>query len=211
MGCGTIDRGSTPDCDNLPQGGTKARMVLLNYRDVESIDETADGIISAINMVPGTVGYEFLGFRTDVKKSEGVLKTSKKNRFFHNVGFVIYEIDQVQKNNIKRLTKGRFIAIVENRGQDENSVEVLGKNVGLSIVDGVIRDAYENGGMFIINLETPQSGGEFEKKLPQNLGFSYGEAENIIEGILLGGDLFTVDTTLITADSDMYTADQIIY
>lgn len=184
MGCGKIDRGSNPDCDNLPEGGTKARLVLLNYRDVESIEETVDGIITAINLVPGTFGYEFLGFRTDVKKSEGVLKTQRKNRFFHNVGFVIYEVDQVQKNNIKRLTKGRFIAIVENKGQDENSVEVLGKNVGLSIVDGVVRDAYENGGLFIINLDTPQSGGEFETKLPQTLGFSYEEAQIIIDGLL---------------------------
>jgi len=183
MGCGNIDRGSTPDCDNLPQGGTKARLVLLNYNDVESIDETADGIITAINLVPGAVGYEFLGFRTDVKKSEGVLKTQKKNRFFHNVGFVIYEVDQAQKNNIKHITKGRFIAIVENKGQTENSVEILGKNVGLSIVGGAVRDAYSSGGLFTINLETPQQGGEFEKKLPQTLGFSYEESQIIIDGL----------------------------
>lgn len=184
MGCGNIDSGSTPDCNNLPEGGTKARLILLNYRDVESIDETADGIITAINVVPGTFAYEFLGFRTDVKKSEGVLKTQKKNRFFHNVGFVIYEIDQLQKNNIKRLTKGRFIAIVENNGKDENSVEVLGKNVGMSFIPGMVRDAYSSGGLFLINLETPQAGGEFEKKLPQALGFSYEEAQIIIDGLL---------------------------
>lgn len=183
MSCGRIDRGSEPDCDNLPEGGTRARLILMNYRDVESIDET-NGVITAINLTPGAQAYEFLGFRTDVKKSDDVVKTVLKSRFKHNVGFVVYELDQLQKNNIKALVRGRFIAIVENRGQDENSVEVVGKNVGLRIVGGTIRDAHENGGFFIINLATPENNAEFEKKLPQNLGYSYGEALAIIDGLL---------------------------
>lgn len=184
MSCGRINIGSEPNCDDLPEGGTRARLILFNYRDVESIEEDENGIITAINLTPGTQAYEFLGFRTDVKKEDGVIKTVRKSRFKHSVGFVVYENDQLQKNNIKALVRGRFIAIVETRGQDENSVEVVGKHVGLRIVGGTVRDAHENGGFFVINLSTPDGTAEFETKLPQNLGYSYGEALAIIEGLL---------------------------
>lgn len=183
MSCGTITRGSQPDCDNLPLAGTRARLILINWTDVVEIEEDENGIITSITLAEGCFAYEFLGFRKDVSKSESVIKTSKKNRFRHSVGFVVYEVDQIQKNNVKRISKGRFIAIVEGNGKDENSIEVLGKNVGLEIVGGVIRDAYTTSGVFTIDLQTPGNP-EFEKKLPQNLGYSYGEALIIIENLL---------------------------
>lgn len=184
MSCGRITFGSSADCNDLPEGGTRARLILMNYADVESIEEDDNGIITAINLVVGTQAYEFLGFRADVKKDDGVIKTKRKNRFSHSIGFVIYEDDQLQKNNIKELAKGRFIAIAENNGKDENSIEVVGRNVGLRSAPGVVRDAHENGGMFLLTLRTPNNGHEFEKKLPQTLGYSYGEALVIIDGLL---------------------------
>src|SRR5688572_16959037 len=112
MACGKINTGSSPDCNDLPEAGTQARLILINFREIESIEEDENGIITAINLLEGCFGYEFLGFRSDVKKVDGVVKTKRKNRFAHNVGFVIYEVDQEQKNNIKRLAKGRFLAII---------------------------------------------------------------------------------------------------
>ncbi len=185
MSCGRITRGSDAECDNLPESGTRARLILINYRDVESIEEDENGIITAINLIDGTFGYEFLGFRSDVQKIDGVVRTKKKNRFSHEVSFIVYELDQLQKNNIQRMARGRFLAIAENRGQDENSIEVLGKNVGMQLVGGVIRDAHENGGLFTLQLSSPQNGIEFETKLPQTLGYSYDEALIIIDNLLM--------------------------
>jgi hypothetical protein len=82
------------------------------------------------------------------------------------------------------LVRGRFLAITESKGKEENSIEVLGKECGLAIVGGLIRDAQENGGMFTINLATPDNGVEFERKLPQNLGATYEDGLIIIEGLL---------------------------
>lgn len=207
MSCGRIDRGSSADCDNLPEEGTRARLILINHKDVQNIEED-NGVITSIELYPDRQGYEFLGFRSDVKKSDDVVRTKLKNRFKHNVGFVIYERDQLQKNNIKSIAKGRFLAIVENRGKDENSIEVLGKNVGLRIVGGVLRDAYEDGGMFIINLSTPDNGVEFEKKLPQNLGDTYEEALTIIELLLIpSGALLWGNTEEVLGDLVLTFAD----
>lgn len=200
MSCSKIDRGSQADCLDLPEGGTRPRLILVNHKHILNIYETSDGVITGIELIPGTSAYEFLCFSDDVKKSDDAIKGQKK-RFAHNVGFVIYETDQQQKINIRSICKGRFLVIVENKGQDENSIEVLGKNCGLSVIPGVIRDAHIAGGFFTINLATP-GGAELERKLPQALGLSYQDGLDIIDGLLID-----VDEVLITADSTQHTVD----
>jgi hypothetical protein len=183
MSCGKINRGSSVACDAIPSGGTRARLILINFRQIASIDQDVNGIITAINLLPTYVAYQFLGFRADVKKSDDVVKTTKKHQFAHNIGFAIYEVDQAQKKNIERMARGRFVAIIENRGKDGNSIEVLGKGVGLEIVGGTVRDAWVNSGIFTIQLATPGEP-EFERKLPQTLGYTYEEGLIIIDNLL---------------------------
>lgn len=197
---GLINMGSEIlECDDLPPSGTRARLILINYVDIQKIYYSDIGVIVSVEMKAGKVGYEFTGFRSDVKKSEEVVKRQVSNkRFKHNVGFVIYDQTQIQKSNIRNVIRGRFVAIVENHGQNANSVEVLGKDCGLEIVGGVIRNAHEDGGYFIINLSTPDNGVEFERKLPQNLGISYENAQEIIDDILSLGEGIFDDTFDLT-------------
>jgi hypothetical protein len=210
MSCGRITIGSEPDCENLPLAGTRARLILINFSQVSRVISSDDGIILSVELEPGARGYEFLGFRNDVGKREEVFKTKLKNRFRHSIGFVIYELDQLQKNNIRKITRGRFMAIVENKGKNETSVELAGRNVGLRIVEGQVRNAHENGGMFTLNLSTPRNRAEFEPKIPQQFGTSYENAIEMISAILSGSDLLTVDSNTITVDSMLYTVDQTI-
>jgi hypothetical protein len=190
MACGSITRGSEADCDNIPEGGTRARLLLANYDDVIDMDEDSDGNITSIEMADGAFMYEFLGFRNDVKKSEEVIKPEIGiPKFKHNVGFVVYENTQVQKNNVENIARGRFIAVVENKGKDANVFEVVGKGVGVAIVAGPIRNAHENGGFFVINLATPDDEGDLESRLPQTLlaagsGDPYENNLNYLEGLL---------------------------
>lgn len=194
MSCGRITKGSVPICDELPEGGTRARLILINWDDVRFIFEN-NGVITSIELYPGKVAYEFLGFNADVKKSDDVVKlTTLKSRFRHATSFIIYENDQPQKTNIKGLVKGRFLAITESKGHEDNCIEVLGRDCGIAIVGGVIRDAYENGGMFTINLSTPDNGVEFERKLPQTLSATYEEGLVIIEGLLNNFDDWILET-----------------
>lgn len=186
MSCGTITRGSTiEECSDIPEGGTRARLILINFDHVTRIRTNSEGKIVSIGMQSATFGYEFTGFRNDIKKTDEVIKKeTSKSRFSHSVGFVVYETIQIQKTNLKNLARGRFIAIVENRGKDADSIELLGKECGLQIVDGQIRSAHEFGGAFVLNLATPDNGIEFEKKLPQTLGTSYNDGLSIIEDVL---------------------------
>lgn len=186
MSCGAITRGSTVDeCDELPEAGTRARLILINYSDITRIYVNSQEKIVSIGLKSGKVGYEFQGFRNDIKKSEEVIRReTSKTRFTHALGFVVYETTQQQKKNLENLVKGRFVAIVENKGKYDDSIEVLGKEVGLGIVDGQIRNLHENGGAFILNLATPDNGVEYERKLPQTLGRSYQDGIDIIDEIL---------------------------
>lgn len=157
-------------CDDIAPGGTRPRMLLANHDEVESITEDADGNVTDITLVAGAKLYPFTGFRNDVKKSEEVIKPEiGLPKFKHNAGFVIYENTQLQKNNIENIVRGRFVAIIENKGKTADSIEVVGKEVGVEIVAGPIRNAHENGGFFVISLSTPDDQGELEGKLPQTL------------------------------------------
>lgn len=208
MSCGTITRGSqVDDCDELAPSGTRARLILINFDDVVKMytndDQKIIGIVTRSQIsggieldaeldaefsseeIFGAGGFEFTGFRNDVKKSDEVVKRElSKSRFIHSVGFVVYEVDQLQKTNLKQMARGRFVAIVEQRGKGADSIEVLGRECGLQIVEGQIRNAHGNGGAFILNLATPDNGVEFERKLPQTLGASYENGLSIIDDLL---------------------------
>lgn len=186
MSCGTITRGSViEECADLPVAGTRARLILINFDHIVRMYTNDEGKIISIVMESGKVGYEFTGFRNDVKKSdEVIIRELSNNRFSHAVGFVVYETDQVQKTNLERLARGRFVAIVENKGKDADSLEVLGRDCGLRIVGGQIRNAHENGGAFILNLATPDNGIEYERRIPQTLGTSYEGGIDIIDDVV---------------------------
>jgi hypothetical protein len=62
---------------------------------------------------------------------------------------------------------------------------VMGKGVGLEIVAGPIRNAYENGGFFVINLATADDQNVLESKLPQTLlATNYAGTLALIESLL---------------------------
>lgn len=182
MACDKITVGSAADCENLPAGGTRPRVIAVNYDDITDWDMSA-GKITQITMVAGTKGFEFTGFRNDVKKSEEVLNPGiGLNQFKHNLGWVVYERTQAQKNNIELAARSRLVLFVENKGKDADAIEVVGKDVGVEIVVGPIRNAQENGGFFMLNFATPE--GEFEGKLPQTVGLTYAAGVALLADIL---------------------------
>ena len=170
MSCGLITVGSSADCTSPLKSGTQPRLFLINYDQLSSVTTSTatPNLITAMTFVSGTVAYVFEGFKQDVKPSQEVIAPSNGlNQFKHAVNFLVYEIDQIQKNNIQRLAKGRFIAILENKGKTDDSFEVYGLGSGMEIVPGVARDSYANGGGYIISLATSDQ--EFEPLLPQTL------------------------------------------
>lgn len=183
MMTGLIARGSQADCGDLLPAGTRSRLILINYDQVRVI-YTVNGKITSVILTPGATAYEFTGFRSDVGKSEEVYDTGYKKRFIHTCSFVVYDVSQVQKNNLKALARGRVMAIVESKGRSDDSIELLGRECGLEIAQGQIREQTDN--LFTISLATPGRA-EYELKLPQTVGLTYSDGLSIIEDLLAGG------------------------
>jgi len=183
MSCGTITLGSFPDCDNPLKAGTQPRLFLINYDDLTSTtaSATTPNLITAMTFASNSVAYVFEGFKTDIKPVQEVVAPGNgANQLKHSVGFVVYEMNQIQKNNLQRVAKGRFIAVVENKGKNADSFEVYGLGSGMEIVPGVVRDSYANGGGYLIQLATMDE--EFETKLPQTLfSTDYATSKGLIE------------------------------
>lgn len=183
MSCGKITLGSSVDCTNPLRAGTMPRLFLFNYEDVTAVTESSStpNLLTALTLASNTVGYVFEGFKQDVKPTQEIIAPSNGlNQFKHSVNFLVYNIDQLQKNNIQRLAKGKFIAVVENKGKTSNSFEVYGLGSGLEIVPGVARDSFANGGGYLITLAT--SDVEFETKLPQTIfSTDYATTKALIE------------------------------
>lgn len=173
MGCDLITRPSVPVCadDGTPlKSGTMPRMFLFNLTELLSVTEstTTPNLLTAITMATGTVSYTFEGYKQDVKPTqEFVVPTNGGTMFKHALNFIVYDITQLQKNNLQRMAKGKFVAIVENKGKNSESFEVYGLGSGMEIIPGVARDTNANGGGYIISLATPEV--ESEPMLPQTL------------------------------------------
>ena len=173
MACDLIVLGSRPVCadDGTPlKSGTMPRLFLFNLTEVLSATEstTTPNLLTAITMATNTVSYVFEGYKQDVKPTqEFVVPGNGGTMFKHAVNFIVYDITQLQKNNLQRMAKGRFVAIVENKGKNDESFEVYGLGSGMEIVPGVARDTNANGGGYIISLATPEV--ESEPMLPQTL------------------------------------------
>jgi hypothetical protein len=167
MPCGEITSGSIANCDTLPAGGTEAIVRAFNQRDVVGYTE-ASGVISDIELASGKTGFVFTGFRNDAKKTEEVILPSSGTAMFkHGSGFVIYARDQATKNQVENLSRGRFMFVIEQKGKDATTFEVLGKKCGLALTPGSIRDAHANGGFYVLNFATADGEGDLEPKLPQ--------------------------------------------
>lgn len=182
MGCGSITRGSVvEDCADIPPGGTRARLLLANKSEITGYTYNGDGEITAITFAASAGFYEFTGYRTnEIGKTEEVIKPELgPAKFKHGTKLIVYENTQIQKNNIESMVKGSMVALIENNGNDANSFELLGKDVGLSVVAGPIRDANTNGGYFVINLATPDDEGVLEGELATTVTLASGYTANL--------------------------------
>jgi hypothetical protein len=164
MACGEIALGHEVDCDVLPTPGTRPEVYVYNYDDLDA-PTVVSGKITAINMKATKVGYKVVGLESCVKKSEdfGRSAVSGLGQYKHKAGLVIYSRTQAIKDGlIKKFGNGRFVFVLKNRGSDADSFEMAGRDVGLRLVPGTIRDQYANDGLFVLSFATPE--GEIENE-----------------------------------------------
>lgn len=168
--CGEITMGSSADCEDLPAGGTRAQVDLINFDDIESYTEV-DGKITDIILKAGKFSYRFTGLSQSFKNSEDFSRsqTTGLGRLKHKITIIVYERAQEQKDNIKSMGNGRFVAVSYLRGEDADAIVLAGREVGLELQAGEIRNAHANDGFFVLNLATPEGDLENETAPMQSI------------------------------------------
>jgi len=185
--CGSITSGSSADCENLPAGGTRARAIVFNYDEVDEITKDENGVVTDITLVGGAFGYEFTGLGNSFQKSEDFARsaTTGLGQYKHKHSIIIYSRTQAIKEQVKKFGNGRFIAVLFNRGEDADAIELAGENVGVQLVAGEIRNAYANDSFFVLNFATPE--GEIENEtqpMPSVFDTDYATTVAMLEALL---------------------------
>lgn len=184
--CGSITEGSSADCENLPAGGTRARAIVFNYDEVDSITKDVNGVITAIDLVDGAFGYEFTGLGNSFQKSEDFARsaTTGIGRYKHKNSIIIYKRTQAVKEQVKKFGNGRFIVALFNRGEDADAIELAGEDVGVELVAGEIRNSYANESFFVLSFATPEGEVENESAPMRTVGTSYDDGLAMLEALL---------------------------
>jgi hypothetical protein len=180
MACGDIDEGHEADCNDLPAGGTRAIDYVFNYDDVLELEKDVNGRITNIVLKEGKFGYKFTGLGNSFQKGEDFARAATTGiaNFKHKGSLIIYSRAQEMKNLVTKLGNGRFVIVQLNRGDDDDSIELAGEEVGVELVAGEIRNAYANGGFFVLNWATPE--GDTENELaPMRTVFDTSREETI--------------------------------
>lgn len=149
------------------QGGVggDSRLVLILKTDLASYTTNGIDQITALTLAANKSGYSFDGIRQSLKpKFERKASASGQSVFMHRIEFSYFAYDQLAKNNVSRMSQGRYVGIIENAKQDGNTIEVLGIDVGLEVTE-MTRANQENGGAIKIVLTSPEE--EFESKPPR--------------------------------------------
>lgn len=206
LDCGAIERGSTYDCDNPLQGGTRPRLIVINKEDIASVTYGLNGVITAITLKSGKVAHAFEGFRNSVVPSlEKTTAPSGQALWKHISNFFVYENTQLWKNTLQKFANGKFVTIYQNAQQDSNAFEVQGLGNGLELQDGAVNNKNENGGAYNLILA---SGEQLEAKPPVTLDGGGGFAANlaIVDALLYLPSITNItDLAISTAGGDAET------
>ena len=173
--CGGIDLGADYDCADPIVAGVDQRLILIDKDVYDSAvvthDVTIESLITDIVLTgTGDAGFAFQGIRRSLNPQSAFVPATVTVGYDHQVTFQIFEVDQVQKDNIEKLGLSKVVAIVQNMnavGNGDSVFEVFGKDVGLEMQAGAMRinADIETNGSYTIDLKTSDESGK-EPKLP---------------------------------------------
>jgi len=173
MPCTGISIGSAYDCENPLVAGVDQRLILINQADYNdaaiTYDVTTPTLITNIALATGKQGWAFQGVRTSLNPQSAFIPAKVSVGYDHQVDFLVFDISQIQKDNLEELGLGKVVAIVQNMnvpGNADSVFEVFGKATGLELITNVrINADQETAGAFSISLKTSDESGK-EPKLP---------------------------------------------
>jgi len=170
--CDGITIGSTYDCDAPITPGVNNRLIMGNQGDIDTVsyDMTTTTIITDITMKTTKAMFSFQGVRQSLNPQYQFIPQTVSVGYDHQVDFLIFDISQVQKDNIEAMGLGKLTAVIENKnapGNGDSFFEVYGLGVGMEMqTGGRIAMDLETQAAFNISMKTSDNEGK-ETKMPQ--------------------------------------------
>lgn len=170
--CDGLTIGSIYDCDNPIAPGVNNRLLLGNLDDISAIayDVTTVTIITNITMKLGKACFAFEGVRQSLNPQYQFIPQTVSVGYDHQIDFLVFDISQVQKDNVEAMGVQKIFGVVQNAqgaGNGDNFFEVYGSIVGLEMLTGGrIPRELESQGALNLSLKTSDNEGK-EPKMPQ--------------------------------------------
>lgn len=191
MNCAKISASVAVNCDNPIQGGTKDVLYLFNFDDILDATLTRNGsnsqIIEDILLGSGITGYSFEGINSSTLPKNTFVKGRFLGAFDHEVNFKIWDLTPAIKEELEKMAKGRFVAIVENnyKGTAGNAAfEIYGLDSGL-VLEAMERDPAnaDTQGAYDVTLKSSEQ--SREPHLPATFfNTSYANSKALVEALI---------------------------
>ena len=179
--CGGITLGASYDCDDPIAAGVDQRLILIDKEVFDLATITFDGTITTLitNIVltgTGNAAFSFQGIRRSLNPSSAFVPATVSVGYDHQVDFQVFEIGQLQKDNLEKLGLAKVVAIIQNvnaPGNGDAVFEVFGKDAGLELQAGPMRlnSDNETSGSYTLSLKTSDDSGK-EPKLPTSFFYT---------------------------------------
>ena len=167
--CDGITIGATFVCADPVTPGVDTRLLLGNKKDI-SVTTYASTIITDITMKTTKAMFAFEGIRQSLNPQYQFIPQTVSVGYDHQVDFIVFDISQLQKDNIEAMGLNKLFAVIENKntaGNGDNFFEVYGLDVGMEMqTAGRIPMDLETQGAFSLSLKTSDNEGK-EPKMPQ--------------------------------------------
>ena len=188
--CDGITIGAIYDCANPISPGVNNRLLLGNVDDIASVtfDGTTSTIITNITMKVGKACFAFEGVRQSLNPQYQFVPQTVSVGYDHQIDFLIFDISQIQKDNIEAMGVSKVFAIVENaqgEGNGDNFFEVYGRITGMEMqTGGRIPRELETQGAINLSLKTSDNEGK-EPKMPQTwFATDYAATKVLVDALL---------------------------
>lgn len=187
--CGSISDDVSQDCDNPMVAGTKDRLILLNFSDLDSVSKNANPlIIEDMLLASGTEAFQYDGKNNSNGNNFELIVKDFAEVYKHKLPFKVFKNDGATKQQLELLAKGRVIAIVENNHKGSGgdaAFEILGLDSGL-VLTVHTRDANDDPTQGAHDLMLESSDKSLEPHVPVTFfSVDYATTKALIDALLV--------------------------
>ena len=190
--CSGIFQGASISCDNPLSVGITQRVLVANREDIASISYSVvageENVITAIVMKSGKAFFEFAGVNESIRVQQELVRRAVSNGYKMTLDFSVFEVDNSSLLNMQAMAYKPQVAIaygVDDTSLGNGAFQLLGSDVGMDLLTNVrINSDVETGGAHVLQLATPDTGGDEKTLAPVIWSTDYQTTLALVDALL---------------------------